>query len=50
MDKILVCVFLVCASSLFYPSTSMAKYTELIHQLLFSDYLRLFTTYCMDND
>ena len=26
------------------------KYTELIHQLLFSDYLRLFTTYCMDND
>ena len=58
MDKILVCVFLVFvfASSLslsFYEYGMLCitkKYTELIHQLLFSDYLRLFTTYCMDND
>ena len=59
MDKILVCVFLVFvfASSLLLflllwhvTICITKKYTELIHQLLFSDYLRLFTTYCMDND
>jgi hypothetical protein len=58
MDKILVCVFLVFvfASSLSFlllwhvTIYITKKYTELIHQLLFSDYLRLFTTYCMDND
>ena len=58
MDKILVCVFLVFvfASSLSFlllwhvTICITKKYTELIHQLLFSDYLRLFTTYCMDND
>lgn len=49
MDKILVCVFLVFvfASSLSFlllwhvTICITKKYTELIHQLLFSDYLRL---------
>jgi hypothetical protein len=52
------CVFLVSCVLLLYfillceygMLCITKKYTELIHQLLFSDYLRLFTTYCMDND
>jgi hypothetical protein len=55
VDKILVCLPRVCFFSIlsFYEYGMLCitkKYTELIHQLLFSDYLRLFTTYCMDND